>query len=100
MSSRLLDDDERDRQLAQLPDWSGDAEHITCAYTFPAFLTGVLAVDEVAAVAEAMDHHPDIDIRWRTVTFTLSTHTAGGVTQLDMELAHRIHEIATSHGGE
>lgn len=99
MTSRLLDDDERERQLAQLDGWDGDAESISRAYDFPAFLTGVLAVDEVATVAEAMDHHPDIDVRWRTVRFTLSTHSAGGVTQLDVELAHRIHEIAASHGG-
>lgn len=99
MTSRLLDDDERDRQLTQLDGWTGDAASLQRTYAFPAFLTGVLAVDEVAAVAEAMDHHPDIDVRWRDVRFTLSTHSAGGVTQLDVELAHRIHEIATSHGG-
>ena len=60
-------------------------------------------VDEVALEAEGMDHHPDIDIRWRTVTFTCSTHSEGGLTQLDVELAHRISEAAhrlkaQSHG--
>ena len=48
----------------------------------------------MAADAEAMDHHPDIDIRWRTVTFTLSTHSEGGLTQLDIELAHQIDTAA------
>ena len=43
-----------------------------------------------------MDHHPDIDIRWRTLTFSLSTHSAGGLTQLDLELAHRIDALVTA----
>ena len=45
-----------------------------------------------------MDHHPDIDIRWRTVSFFLVTHSEGGVTQLDIELAHRIAALAAAHG--
>jgi 4a-hydroxytetrahydrobiopterin dehydratase len=97
--SRLLSDEERDRQLAQLTGWTGDASHLHRAFEFPAFLTGITVVDEVATVAEAMDHHPDIDIRWRTVHFTLATHSAGGVTQLDIELAHRIGSLAAEHGG-
>ncbi len=44
----------------------------------------------VAGTAEAMDHHPDIDIRWRTLRFVLSTHSAGGLTALDLDLAARI----------
>ncbi len=41
-----------------------------------------------------MDHHPDIDIRWTTITFTCSTHSAGGVTELDVELARMIDDLA------
>jgi 4a-hydroxytetrahydrobiopterin dehydratase len=52
----------------------------------------------VALEAEEMDHHPDIDIRWRTVTFVVSTHSEGGVTQLDVELAHRISQAAARLG--
>ena len=50
---------------------------------------------DVAADAEAMNHHPDIDIRWRTLHFTLSTHSEGGITQLDIELAHQIDAAIT-----
>ena len=50
--------------------------------------------DDGDAAAETMDHHPDIDIRWRTVSFALSTHSAGGLTQLDIELAHQISQEA------
>lgn len=47
-------------------------------------------VNRVGALAEAADHHPDIDIRWRTVTMRLSTHSAGGVTAKDLGLAEEI----------
>lgn len=66
----------------------------------PDFLAAIRAVDDVALEAEDMDHHPDIDIRWRTVRFTLRTHAQDGVTQLDVELAHRIDEIVRRHDGE
>ena len=55
-------------------------------------------MQEVAAAAETMDHHPDIDIRWRTVAFALSTHSEGGLTQLDVELAHQISQEAARKG--
>ena len=67
-------------------------------YAFPDFLTAVHGVDEIAVVAEEMDHHPDLDIRWRNLRVGLTTHDAGGVTQLDVEQAHRVHEIATRLG--
>ena len=91
---RLLDDEEVTRQLGDLPGWSADGGGLRASYEAPDFMTAVRLVGEVAAEAEAMDHHPDIDLRWRTVTFWCSTHSAGGVTQLDIELAHRISEWA------
>jgi 4a-hydroxytetrahydrobiopterin dehydratase len=50
-------------------------------------------VQQVAEVAEDLDHHPDIDIRWTTVTFTLSTHSAGGLTAKDLRLATDIDRL-------
>ena len=97
--SRLLDDEEIGRQLAALPGWVRDGASLTRAYELPDFTTAIRGVDEIALHAEAMDHHPDIDIRWRTLRLTLSTHSAGGVTQLDIELAHQIHEVLTRLGG-
>ncbi|GAB3858989.1 hypothetical protein GCM10029963_59570 [Micromonospora andamanensis] len=57
------------------------------------FPDAIAVVDRVAATAEELDHHPDIDIRWRTVTFRCVTHSAGGVTERDLRLARRIDEI-------
>jgi 4a-hydroxytetrahydrobiopterin dehydratase len=96
--SRRLEPAEIARQLGGLPGWTGDVEHIVRSYAFPDFPTAIRGVDEIAVVAEAMDHHPDLDVRWRTLRVALTTHDASGVTQLDIELAHRVHEIATALG--
>ncbi len=92
--TRLLDEEEIARQIGDLPGWSGDRTHVRRTYKATDFPAAILLVDEVARDAEELDHHPDIDIRWRSVTFVLSTHSAGGVTQLDIELAHRIADHA------
>ncbi len=90
----LLDDDALRKALATLPEWSGDRQALRRTVHAPSFLDGVRLVDAVAQVAEELDHHPDIDIRWRDVTFTLSTHSAGGVTEQDLLLARRIDSLA------
>jgi 4a-hydroxytetrahydrobiopterin dehydratase len=92
--TRLLDDEEIERQLADLPGWTRDGDTIRASYEAPSFLDGLRLVQEVGAAAETMNHHPDIDIRWRTVSFALSTHSEGGLTQLDIELAHQIAQEA------
>jgi 4a-hydroxytetrahydrobiopterin dehydratase len=86
--------------LVELPGWTGDVTGLRRAFKAPEFLEGIRLVGDVADVAEDMDHHPDIDIRWRTVTFFLVTHSAGGVTSSDVDLAHRITELAAIHGAE
>jgi 4a-hydroxytetrahydrobiopterin dehydratase len=60
---------------------------------FGSFLDGIDAVRRVAEHAESEDHHPDIDIRWRTVTFALVTHSAGGITDKDVAMARDIDSI-------
>ena len=66
----------------------------------PDFPAAIRIVDAVADEAEQMNHHPDIDIRWRTTRWLLTTHDAGGLTQLDIELAHRISAAARAHGSD
>ena len=96
--TRRLDEDEITRQLADLPAWRRDGDTIRATFEGQGFLAGIRLVDEVAALAEAMGHHPDIDIRWTRVAFALSTHSAGGLTQLDIELAHQI-DTEAARGG-
>jgi len=79
--------------LAGLEGWAGDPSAIRRTAELASFPAAIRVVDRVAEVAEELDHHPDIDIRWRRLTFTLSTHSAGGVTEKDVELARRIDAI-------
>ncbi|MBP6995229.1 MAG: 4a-hydroxytetrahydrobiopterin dehydratase [Phycicoccus sp.] len=94
--TRRLDPDEISRQLLELPDWTcgGDGDAIEATFAAPDFLTAIRLVAEAADVAEEMNHHPDIDIRWRITHWLLTTHDVGGLSQLDIEQAHRISALA------
>jgi len=92
--AELLSGDDLAAALAGVDGWSGNTDGIERAIQAPTFLDGIRLVDAVAEAAEAADHHPDIDIRWRTVTFRLSTHSKGGVTDKDIALAKKINELA------
>jgi 4a-hydroxytetrahydrobiopterin dehydratase len=96
---RLLTDEEITRQLADLPGWtrtgsseSSPNDSIRSSVTLTDFAEALDFVVRVGRAAEQMNHHPDIDIRWNTVTLVLSTHSEGGLTQLDVELAHHIND--------
>ncbi|MBJ7324624.1 MULTISPECIES: 4a-hydroxytetrahydrobiopterin dehydratase [Nocardiaceae] len=86
--TELLTD--RDIEDAQLTHWTVAEKSLTRTVELTSFSAAIEVVNRVADAAEAADHHPDIDIRWRTLTFTLSTHSAGGLTQKDVDLARRI----------
>lgn len=90
---RLLTDEEIERQLLDLPHWARQERELVRQVEAPDFRTGIAVVDAVAELAEEVDHHPDIDVRWRTLRLAVWTHVAGGITQLDIELAHRIDEV-------
>ncbi|MGS0688235.1 4a-hydroxytetrahydrobiopterin dehydratase [Nakamurella sp. GG22] len=84
--------------LDALPGWGGDNNDVRCRYTAPTFPAAIGLVDAVAVAAEAADHHPDIDIRWRDVLFVLSTHSEGGVTERDLRMAATIDDLAKQAG--
>lgn len=86
----LLTDDQINAALAGLSGWTREGDSLRRVVTFNAFLDGIDAVRRIAEHAESVDHHPDIDIRWRTVTFALSTHSEGGITDKDVTLAQTI----------
>lgn len=91
-----LSDLEVQRALGTLDGWTRRNDAITKTFAFPRFSDGIAFVNAVATAADRMDHHPDIDIRYTKVTTTLATHSAGGITELDLELARQIDQIATS----
>lgn len=80
--------------LAKLPGWALKGGEIAKAFKFPSFRAAIGFVDKVADIADAADHHPDIDVRFDRVTLTLSTHSAGGLTELDLALASEIETVA------
>ncbi|OBY32218.1 4a-hydroxytetrahydrobiopterin dehydratase [Mycolicibacter kumamotonensis] len=92
----LLTDDQVDSALSGIDGWERADGTLRRSVKFPSFLAGIDAVRRVAERAEAADHHPDIDIRWRTVTFTLVTHSEGGITEKDLAMAGEINRILAS----
>ncbi|MET0452007.1 MAG: 4a-hydroxytetrahydrobiopterin dehydratase [Mycobacterium sp.] len=89
----VLTDEQVDAALPDLDGWEHSDGTLHRSIKFPAFLDGIDAVRRVGERAEQKDHHPDIDIRWRTVTFTLVTHSEGGITEKDLEMAREIDSI-------
>jgi 4a-hydroxytetrahydrobiopterin dehydratase len=90
MPPARLSPDEVATGLQNLPLWSGDENGIRRTVELPSFRAAVDAIVAIADVAEEMDHHPDIDLRWRTLHLAVVTHSAGGVTDNDLQLARRI----------
>ena len=91
---KKLTDAEVQSRLAQLPGWSRQGDALTRTFELPSFARAVAVVGEVAQHADRVDHHPDMLIQYRKLTFTLSTHDAGGISEKDVELAKVIDRLA------
>ncbi|HET8738818.1 MAG TPA: 4a-hydroxytetrahydrobiopterin dehydratase [Acidimicrobiia bacterium] len=89
----VLPNDEVESFIESHPDWSWADNEITRTFEFADFNESMGFVTRVALAAEKADHHPDIDIRWNKVTLSLSTHSEGGVTAKDLELADKIDRL-------
>lgn len=86
-----------DQVKAALPavkEWKKQSAAIARTYTFKDFAAAMAFVNKVAEAAEQANHHPDIDIRWNKVSLALATHSEGGLTQKDFDLARRIDTLA------
>ncbi len=85
-----LQGDEIDKRLQALEGWTREGEAITKEFQRGDFMGSVAFVDAIAPVAEEMGHHPDLAISWATVAITISTHSEGGLTGADFDLATQI----------
>ncbi|MEO6445557.1 MAG: 4a-hydroxytetrahydrobiopterin dehydratase [Gemmatimonadaceae bacterium] len=85
-----LSDIEIQRELGALPGWARRSNSLQKTFTFGTFPQGIEWVRRVANLAESMNHHPDLDIRYTKITATLSTHDSGGITSKDIALAKGI----------
>jgi 4a-hydroxytetrahydrobiopterin dehydratase len=77
-------------RLEDVPDWSLKDSTIARTFTLGNFVEAVEFVNQITELAEEADHHPDVDIRWNKVTLRLSTHSKGGLTKADFDLAVQI----------
>ena len=86
----LLSDSDIKKELASLKGWKQEGKEIVKQYELKDFVHAMGFVNSVALLAEKVNHHPDIDIRWSKVKLVLSTHSAGGLTEKDFNLAKQI----------
>ena len=78
----------------RVPEWEVVKKSIERTFEFDDFTQAIDFVNAVAEIAEEDDHHPDIDVRWNKVKLSLSTHSEGGLTELDFDLAEKIDTLA------
>jgi 4a-hydroxytetrahydrobiopterin dehydratase len=90
----VLTDEEIERRLAGLSGWERDGDAIKKRFKLEDFQASVDFVNRLTPAAEEMNHHPDLAISWNTVDCTLSTHSQGGLTENDFELAQQIDSVA------
>ena len=90
MKPELMDAAAIQQSLDELPGWQVTGRELVKEFKFGSYLAGIEFVTQVARQAEALNHHPDLLVGWRKVTVRLSTHSAGGLTVLDFELAGKI----------
>lgn len=95
MASPLSDIEIR-RALGALPGWTRRGDALTRTFEFPDFPAAITFVTRVAEIAEGMNHHPDIDIRYTRVSCHLTTHSAGGITKKDLALAEGVGRLVSS----
>lgn len=90
----LLSDSEVEQRLAELSGWERQGEAIVKRFERGDFVGSVEFVESLVEPAEAMNHHPDLEISWATVTVSLSTHSEGGLTENDFALARQIESLS------
>jgi 4a-hydroxytetrahydrobiopterin dehydratase len=90
----LLAEAELTPALAALPGWTRAGDEIEKTFELGSFPDAVAFVVRVGFLAEAADHHPDLDVWWRKVRVALTTHDSGGLTARDLDLAQKIEEVA------
>jgi len=89
-----ISDEEITKRLAQLGGWERDGDALAREFEFSNFVGSVDFVNRITPVAEEMNHHPDLAISWNKVKVSLSTHSEGGITENDFQLATKIDSLA------
>ena len=90
----ILSPDAVQARLTQLPGWQVESGELVRTFEFPDFVAALAFVNQVGNLAESAGHHPDIDIRYNRVRLALVTHSAGGLTAKDFDLAAQVRNLA------
>jgi 4a-hydroxytetrahydrobiopterin dehydratase len=90
--ARLSDSAIKER-LGKLDGWKQGGDFITKVFEFRTFMAGIRFVDDIAVIAEKLEHHPDIHIRYTTIKLSIQSHDEGGITTRDFRLAEKIEEF-------
>jgi len=85
------------QKLKEAQGWSHMGKSLHKKYTLKSFMPAINLVNRIAAVAEKEAHHPDISINYNIIAISLSTHSEGGVTQKDFDLARKIDQLASEN---
>ncbi|MGB0993384.1 MAG: 4a-hydroxytetrahydrobiopterin dehydratase [Akkermansiaceae bacterium] len=93
MSEDLIPEEDLDEALKRAPEWEGEGNSITRTIEFEEYMEGIDFVNDLAEIVDEAQHFPEIDIRDCRVTLRLKTEDAGGVTEIDVELASRIDNL-------
>ena len=94
MPERVYSEQEATRALVDLPSWRVDRGAVARTYETEGWGTTLMLVNAIGFIAEAADHHPDLEVSWAKVAVRLSTHSAGGITDKDIALAREIERVA------
>jgi 4a-hydroxytetrahydrobiopterin dehydratase len=89
-----LSDTDIETALGGLPGWVREGDAIVRTYELPTFADAVSFVVRIGFLAEKADHHPDLDVRWRSVRVLLTSHDAGGITERDVRIAGAVDGVA------
>ena len=94
MPERVYSEQEASRALAELPAWRAERGTIARTYETEGWGTTLMLINAIGFIAEAADHHPDLEVSWAKVVVRLSTHSAGGITDKDLALAREMERLA------
>lgn len=97
--TQLLTDAQVSEAMQRLPQWRQEDSKLVRTAELGSFPQAIQAVNRIAEIAESENHHPDIDIRWRTLTFMCTTHSEGGITQADVSMAEEIDGVLDALSG-
>lgn len=85
-------------EASGVADWEADETSATATFATGTFSDGVSFVDEIGALADAAEHHPDVELTYPAVTVTLTTHEVDGLSERDVDLARQISQVAHDSG--